>query len=115
MFKKTSKHIILVNFTYRRRIVEGPRDMRDELVDEDPELVKSMEPEPFSTILRKVGLLPPDFDLPEYEEENLRREYDDAQKDPNVKFTDHKDDKTTFEICIINKRNEALIIDCNVF
>ena len=68
----------MINFQYRKRIVIGPEDLRDQLLKEDPEAVRAMEPEPFSTFLRKNNLLPPDFDLPEYDEDNIRQEYDEA-------------------------------------
>ena len=77
---------------------------------EDPAAVRAHEPEPFSSFLRKNNLLPPDFDLPEYDEEAIRKEYEEANSNALEKIVDHEDDKTGFEICIINKRNEGLII-----
>jgi hypothetical protein len=73
-----------------------------------------MEPEPFSKWLRRHNLLPPDFNLPEYDEENIRKEYDEALSDKVSTISDHADDKTNFEICVINKRNEGLIINAGV-
>ena len=50
-------------------------------------------------------MLPPDFDIPEYDEENIKKEYDEANENKVDKLTDHKEDKTLFEINIINKSN----------
>lgn len=60
-------------------------------------------------------MLPPDFDLPEFDEENIKKEYDEANKNPIDKISDHEDDKTSFEINIINKRNEGLVIPCIMY
>jgi|TARA_B110000285_G_scaffold171332_1_gene191801 hypothetical protein len=36
---------------------------------------------PFSKWLRKHNMLPPDYDLPEYEEDNIKKEHDEANED----------------------------------
>ena len=73
-----------------------------------------MEPEPFSKWLRRNNMLPPDFDLPEFDEENIRKEYDEANANKVEEISDHQDDKTNFEICVINKDNKGLIINAGV-
>ena len=49
---------------------------------------------------------------PEFDEENAIQEEIEARKDPYEGKVDAKDDKVSFEIAIINRRNEALCIDC---
>jgi len=68
-------------------------------------VLRKLEPKSFSDWLRDNNLLPPDMDLPEYDEENIRKEYDEMEKCGLEKVFDHQDDKTEFEICIINKKN----------
>ena len=63
----------------------------------------------------KYDMLPPDFDLQDYDEETTKKQYDEANKNPVDKISDHEDDKTAFEINIINKRNESLVIPCLLF
>lgn len=69
-----------------------------------------MRPPPFSDWLRKNNLLPPDYDLPEYDEEEIEKEYIDANRNPMDKISDHKNDISLFEICVINKRDEGVFI-----
>ena len=77
--------------------------------------MRQLEPEAFSVWLRNNNLLPPDFDLPEYDEENIKAEYDKANQDPLKGVADDKNDRTPFEICICNKSNQGLIISAEVF
>jgi hypothetical protein len=69
----------------------------------------------FSEFLRKNGLLPPDFNLPEYDEESIRRDYEKANSNPLKDFADDEDDRTNFEICLINKENKGLFVGCSLF
>ena len=82
LVKRTPKHLISVSFDYRRRIIRTREDMRSQIRDENPEILKKLEPEAFSSWLKKNGMMPPDFDLPEYDEENIRREYEKANENP---------------------------------
>ena len=70
--------------------------------EENPEVYKELRPAPFSEWLRKNNLLPPDFDLPEYDEDEIEKDYIEANSDPTDKINDEKDDVSTFEICVIN-------------
>lgn len=110
LIKKTFNQIIVINFDYRRRIIIGPEDMKQKLREENPEIYKQLRSPPFSEWLKKNNLLPPDFDLPEYDEEEIEKEYIEANTDPMQKFSDHKEDQSTFEICVINKRDEGIFI-----
>lgn len=101
----------MINFDYRRRIIESPEDLRDSL---DPEERRALEPEPFSKWLRRHNLLPPDFATPDYDEEQIIKEYDDVMEDKVSKIIDHQDDTSNFEICVINKRNQGILIDAVV-
>jgi hypothetical protein len=76
LVKRTPKHLISVSFDYRRRIMKSKEDMRSKLGDENPEILKKLEPQAFSSWLKNNGMMPPDFDLPEYDEETIRREYE---------------------------------------
>ena len=75
LVKKSFNQIIVINFDYRRRIIIGPEDMKNKLREENPEIYKQLRPTPFSEWLRNNNLLPPDFDLPEYDEEEIEKEY----------------------------------------
>ena len=74
--------------------------------------MKSLEPKSFGDWLRDSNLLPPDFDQPGLDEEEIRKEYEDAMENPLEKIMDHDDDETQFEICIIDKNNKGLIVEC---
>jgi len=115
LVKRTPKHLISVSFDYRRRIMKSKEDMRSKLRDENPEILKKLEPQAFSSWLKNNGMMPPDFDLPEYDEETIRREYEQANSDPLKKYVDDEDDRTRFDISIINKQNEGLLVAGEVF
>jgi len=72
LVKQTHKHLLMVNFDYRRRIILSPKEVQDKMVREDPDLLRQMQPDSFGTFLRKNGLVPPDFNLPENDEDNMR-------------------------------------------
>ena len=114
MVKQTHKHVIIINYDYRRRIVPGPEAASKKVADRDPEILRRLQPEAFSSWLRKNNLLPPDFDLPEFDEANIMKEYEEANSNPLEKIADHEEDRTTFEICLINKANSGLIISATV-
>ena len=59
-----------------------PNNMRDQLLEEDPDLLAKVEPKTFSAWLRDSNLIPPDFNLPEYDENEIRREYDKLNENP---------------------------------
>ena len=71
LVKKTNKHLIVINFDYRRRIVLGPEEQSKKLLNDQNDLIDKFKPMPFSKWLRNHNMLPPDFDLPEYDEENM--------------------------------------------
>jgi len=58
--------------------------------------------------------MPPDMNLPEYDEEEIVKEHEEANADPVKKLMDHEDDQTAFEICLINKDNTGLFIESMV-
>jgi hypothetical protein len=49
-----------------------------------------------------------------YDEEETRREYLEGMKNPGEHLMDDEEDSTYFDIALINKKNEALVTDCNV-
>ena len=57
-------------------------------------------------MLKKSGMLPPEFHGPEYSDEAIRKEHEEANDEDAIKkHIDHEDDETEFEISIINKQN----------
>lgn len=40
LVKKTHKHLIVINFDYRPRIIEGPEDFNKKLTEEQQDLIK---------------------------------------------------------------------------
>lgn len=48
----------------------------------------------------------------EFDEDQLIKEEIEARRDNRKTVMDHEDDKTCFEIAIVNKRDMAVIIDC---
>ena len=47
LIKKSHKHLIMVNFEYRKRIIRSLDDHRKKMRDEDPELLRQLEPKTF--------------------------------------------------------------------
>ena len=68
----------------------------------------------FSEFLRKNNLIPPDIDMPTQDEYEQRKEYIEANSDQWRKIRDHDSDVTHFEICVVNKKNEGLIVQAIV-
>ena len=58
--------------------------------------------------------MPPDMMGKDYDESEIIREGIEARKDPFEHKVDHKEDKTAFEIALINKRNAGLVLTCAV-
>ena len=114
LVKQTHKHVIIVNYDYRRRIMPGPEARSEKYLDSDPEFRRRLQPEGFSSWLRKAGLMPPDMNLPEYDEEAILKEHEEINANPVEKIMDHEDDATPFEICLINKDNSGLFIESMV-
>ena len=71
-----------------------------------------MQGESFGDFLKKNGLVPPD--MMDYDENEVRKDYDEKMADPSEKFVDHEEDTTGFEIMLINKRNMGLVFDSKV-
>ena len=55
-----------------------PADADKQLKEQDPEAWKSMQPPSFMEALKRGGMVPPDMMGPEYSEESIRSEYEDA-------------------------------------
>ena len=56
--------------------------------------------------------MPPNMQGKEDQEEEMILEELEARKDPLAAGRDHEEDKLKFEISVVNKRNEALSINC---
>ena len=59
-------------------------------------------------------MAPPDMMGKEFDEDEMMKEEMEGQKHLFAHKYDHKDDKTPFEITLVNKENHALSIDCSV-
>ena len=102
LIKKTPKHMILVNFDYRHRIIKDKKTV-SEILEEDPELFERLYPMSFNKWLLKNGMIPPDMAMPEDDETEHRKEFIQTNTDHTKKLSDHKSDNCPFEICVINK------------
>lgn len=56
----------------------------------------------------------PDMMGKEFEDEEMIKQELEGLKDPFEEKYDHKEDKTAFEVALVNTRNEATSIDCAV-
>ena len=44
LIKKSDKHVVQINLRQRKRLIEGPKDLREKLMKENPDIVKQLEP-----------------------------------------------------------------------
>ena len=110
LVKKTEKHMIVVTYKIKRRLIKSPVNAREEKIDEIK--AQQIEGEGFGQFLKRHGLVPPD--MMGYDEEETRKEYMEGLKTPGLDLLDDEDDFTMFDIALINKNNTALMTDCNV-
>jgi len=61
-------------------------------------------------LLKSKGLVPPN--MMDLDEDKMREEYEAAMEPPYE--VDHAEDKTAFEIGLINKRDHGVVFDCGV-
>jgi hypothetical protein len=108
--KQTDRHMIVVTYKVRRRLIQLPVNARDEHLHAIKE--NNIEGEGFGHFLKKHGLVPPD--MMGYDEEETKKEYEEGLKDPTKHLLDDDDDETFFDIALINKKNQALVCDCKV-
>ena len=103
--------MIIVTYELRRRMIKDLINANDAI--NTPE-GKQIQGESFGDFLKKQGLVPPNLLGPEYDEETMRKEYEESMKTLGEDRVDDPDDATMFEIAIINKKNKALVTDCKV-
>jgi hypothetical protein len=108
--KQTERHMIVVTYKVRRRLIRDPINAKEEYGEEIKR--EGVENEGFGQFLKKHGLVPPD--MMGYDEEAIKKEYKEGMKVPNQALLDDEEDNTCFEIAIINKNNTALVTDCRV-
>jgi hypothetical protein len=108
--KTTPRHLIIVTYKVRRRLILDPINAKEEYADEIQR--EGVENEGFGQFLKKHGLVPPD--MLGYDEEAIKRDYKEGMRDPTEGLLDDTDDVTFFEIAVINKNNSALVTDCRV-
>ena len=82
--------------------------------NETVELMNKLRPNTFISFLKKHGITPPNMVGTEYDEDELMRAEIEGRRDPVAEEYDPEDDKTFFEISIVNRNNKALSIDCRV-
>ncbi len=97
--KQTDRHMIVVTYKVRRRLIETPRFARDDFKDEIKR--ERVENESFGDFLKKHGLVPPD--MMGYDDEAMAKEHKEAMRDPSEGYRDDEDDFTHFEIALINR------------
>jgi hypothetical protein len=108
--KKTDRHMIVVTYKVRRRLIKDPINARDEYEDDIKK--EGVENEGFGQFLKRHGLVPPD--MMGYDEEAMRKDFKESLKSPIEGLIDDEDDHTFFEIAVVNKNNSALVTDCKV-
>jgi hypothetical protein len=100
MVKTTPKHLIIVTYPLRKRLVCPPDPNSDQ-----ENMLKKLKGHTFGDYLKKHGLMPANMQGKEYDEETLVKEEIERNKNPLEEVYDDRDDEITFEIAIVNKRN----------
>ena len=109
LIKQTPEHMIIVTYRLRSRLIMDPTNMADEYKEE----AKRYEPESFFEFLKKQGMVPPD--LMGMNEQTERKEYMEKLKSPWEHLIDDEEDKTYFEVAVLNRANQALVADCRLY
>ena len=60
-------------------------------------------------------MVPPNMMGREFDEEEIMKEELEARRDKRKSIMDHVDDRTNFEISIINKKDMCLTVDCQSY
>lgn len=110
LIKQTDKHMIVVTYEIRKRLIETPKDALDETEGQP----KQMLGESFGSFLKRHGMVPPNMMGQEYDERQMQKEHEEALKNPLEKILDDPDDQSMFEVAIVNKKDKALVTDCQV-
>jgi len=110
LVKQTDRHLIVVTYKLRRRLIRDPTYAKD-LYGEGFNS-KQVQGESFGDFLKKHGLVPPD--MMGFDERQVQEDHKEALKNPAQHLLDDPDDQTFFEIALINKANSALVTDCKV-
>ena len=108
LIKQTDQHLIIITYVVRKRIINQPDYLND------PDLSKKIGSNSFGKFLKQAGLMPPDMQTKEYDEEEILKEEIEGSKPLFQDKQDHKEDKTPFQITLIDKQNRAMSIDCVV-
>ena len=110
IIKKTDRHMIVVTYSVRRRLIRDPINAKEAYEDDIKR--EGIENEGFGQFLKRHGLVPPD--MMGYDEDAMKRDFKEGLKNPTEGMIDDEDDNTVFDIAIINKNNSALVTDCRV-
>lgn len=98
--------MIVINFKYRKRIVETKQEYAERWERENPELAKNLQPLTFDEFLRKHisdGNLAADmFPSLMKDDEQEKKDYEEMLEEPGKEFEDHKKDMLPFEIAVVN-------------
>ena len=106
--KRTDKHMIIVTYELRPRLFVEPTN------NDYIEWYKMLNKNSFTSWLQKQGIGPENTAGNEHEEGERLREEIEARTTPDADAYDHPKDVTYFTISVVNRRNQALSVDCKV-
>ena len=109
LVKRTPFHLILVTYEIKQRLVCPPEP------EENPDMILSLQQNTFGHFLKKHGMVPPNMMGREFDEDEIMKEELEARRDKRKAVMDHVDDRTNFEISIINKKDMCLTVDCQSY
>lgn len=90
LVKKTDRHMIVVTYKVRRRLITSPLNAKDEFAKEIQQ--KQIEGESFGEFLKRHGLVPPD--MMGYNDDDARKEFREGISNPAEHLLDDEDDRT---------------------
>mmetsp|Transcript_35631 Transcript_35631/g.54499 ORF Transcript_35631/g.54499 Transcript_35631/m.54499 type:complete len:137 (+) Transcript_35631:457-867(+) len=112
LVRKAPKHLLILKFDYRRRIL---MDVKKETRRMDPDILNKMKPENFYDFMIRSKLVPPNMAIPQKVEEDLREEADFFAEDPFEKYNDEEEDITNFELHVVKKGNTSMVFTARIF
>lgn len=109
LVKKTESHLIVVCYELRDRLVVAPTP------ETNPELILRLQPHSFGHFLKKHGMVPPNMMGREFDDDYIMKEDIEEKRNPVERVVDHEDDRTLFDITMVNKNDSALNMDCTLY
>jgi hypothetical protein len=109
LIKQTPDHLIVVTYEIRKRLICPPNPQ------DNPEYIRSTTEKSFGYFMKKHGFVPPNLMGKDFDDDAVLKEEMEARSSKDLeKAFDDTDDKTNFEIAIVNRANQALCIDAMV-